>query len=67
MAYYQVEYWFLSFHKGEDLGYDYNIIDVKAISPKQAILLAKDKAHKGAKHFKIVGKLSEKIAKKLYE
>lgn len=51
MKAYQIEYWFLSF---PEECYDYRIVDVEAISPKQAILKAKLKAHKGAKAFQII-------------
>ena len=40
---YKVEYWFLNFVGDYDFGYDYERVDVKAISPKQAILKAKKK------------------------
>jgi len=59
---YKVEYWFLNFVGDYDFGYDYERVDVKAISPKQAILKAKEKARKGAKNFAIVdinGKVKE--------
>ena len=59
---YIVEYWFLNFIGDIDMGYDYERVNVNAISPKQAILLAKQKARKGAKSFSIVddnGKVKE--------
>tara|TARA_R100000231_G_scaffold86524_1_gene65680 strand:+ start:200 stop:439 length:240 start_codon:yes stop_codon:yes gene_type:complete len=54
MKIYKIEYWFLSFIGDEDSGYDYDIVEVEAISPKQALLKAKQKARRGAKHFTIL-------------
>jgi hypothetical protein len=38
MKVYKIEYWFLSFIGDEDSGYDYDIVEVEAISPKHALL-----------------------------
>jgi hypothetical protein len=54
MKVYKIEYWFLSFVGDEDNGYDYDIVEVEAISPKQALLKAKQIACRGAKHFTIL-------------
>ncbi len=54
MKAYKIEYWYLSFYGQLELGYDFNTIEVKAVSPKQAILKAKQNAHRGAKDFKII-------------
>ena len=54
MKLYKIEYWFLSFIGDEDNGYDYDIVEVEAISPKKALLKAKQKARRGAKHFTIL-------------
>ena len=54
MKLYKIEYWFLSFTGDEDSGYDYDIVEVEAISPKQALLKAKQTARRGAKHFTIL-------------
>tara|TARA_R100000541_G_C1864702_1_gene79818 strand:+ start:379 stop:582 length:204 start_codon:yes stop_codon:yes gene_type:complete len=53
---YKVEYWYLSFVDDDDMGYDYEQVEVTAISPKQAILKAKNIARIGAKNFTIVRK-----------
>ncbi len=54
MKNYKVEYWYLLFIGGEDLGYDFDVVNVKAISPKQAISKAKQQSIVGAKNFKII-------------
>ncbi len=54
MKIYKIEYRFLSFIGDEDNGYDYEIVEVEAISPNQALLKAKQKACRGAKHFTIL-------------
>ena len=46
---YEVGYWILHFVGDEDLGYDFHTIEVQAISPKQAVLKAKQKAPRWAK------------------
>ena len=51
---YIVEYWFLHFIGDEDCGYDYDRVEVEAISPRQAILKAEQLAPRGAKKFEIV-------------
>ena len=51
---YRVEYWFLSFYKGQDMGYDYDIVDVEAEDEATALKIAEIKAPRGAKKFKIV-------------
>lgn len=51
---YTVEFWFLHFIGDEDCGYDYDRVEVEAISPRQAILKAKQLAPRGAKKFEIV-------------
>ena len=51
---YIVEYWFLHFHGDEDCGYDYDRVEVEAISPRQAIQKAEQQAPFGAKNFEII-------------
>ncbi len=57
---YVVEYWFLVFIDGEDMGYDFNQVEVQAISPSSAIRKVKDNAQHdfphalNAKNFKVV-------------
>ncbi|QDP61419.1 MAG: hypothetical protein GOVbin962_10 [Prokaryotic dsDNA virus sp.] len=51
---YIVEFWFLHFIGDEDCGYDYDRVEVEAISPRQAILKAEQLAPRGAKKFEIV-------------
>ena len=51
---YTVEFWFLHFIGDEDCGYDYDRVEVEAISPRQAILKAEQLAPRGAKKFEIV-------------
>ena len=51
---YRVEYWYLHFIGKDDTGYDYEIVDVEAEDETTAIEIAKIKAPRGAKKFKIV-------------
>jgi hypothetical protein len=51
---YTVEFWFLHFIGDEDCGYDYDRVEVEAISPRQAILKAEQLAPRGAKKFEII-------------
>ena len=51
---YKVEYWYLHFIGNDDTGYDYDIVDVEAEDEETAIKLAKMRAPRGAKSFKIV-------------
>ena len=51
---YKVEYWYLNFIGNDDTGYDYDIIDVEAEDEETAIKVAKMRAPRGAKSFKIV-------------
>ena len=53
---YIVEYWFLHFVGDEDCGYDYDRVEVEAISSRQAILKAEQHAPRGAKKFEIIKK-----------
>jgi|TARA_R100001460_G_scaffold22235_8_gene45241 hypothetical protein len=54
MKSYKIEYRYLAFG-GQDLeGYDYDIVNVKAISPSQALRLAKNEAPFNAKDFQIL-------------
>ena len=53
---YEVEYWYLNFIGDEDCGYDYDRVEVGAISPRQAILKAQQLAPRGAKKFEIIKK-----------
>ncbi len=53
---YEVEYWFLHFIGDEDCGYDYDRVEVEAISPRQALKKAKQLAPMGAKKFEIIKK-----------
>ena len=53
---YLVEYWYLHFHGDEDCGYDYNRVEVEAISSRQAILKAEQHAPRSAKKFEIIKK-----------
>ena len=55
---YIVEYWFLHFVGDEDCGYDYDRVEVEAISSRQAIRKAEQEAPRGAKNFEII-KLNE--------
>ena len=48
---YEVEYWYLNFIGDED-----DRVEVGAISPRQAILKAKQLAPRGAKKFEIIKK-----------
>lgn len=56
---YIVEYWFLHFVGDEDCGYDYDRVEVEAISSRQAIRKAEQEAPRGAKNFEII-KLKKK-------
>jgi len=56
---YIVEYWFLHFVGDEDCGYDYDRVEVEAISSRQAIRKAEKEAPRGAKNFEII-KLKKK-------
>ena len=51
---YIVEYWFLHFVGDEDCGYDYDRVEVEAISSRQAIRKAEQEAPRGAKKFDII-------------
>ena len=51
---YIVEYWFLHFVGDEDCGYDYDRVEVEAISSRQAIRKAEQEAPRGAKNFEII-------------
>ena len=51
-----MEYWFLHFVGDEDCGYDYDRVEVEAISPRQAIRKAEQLAPLGAKKFEIIKK-----------
>tara|TARA_Y100000114_G_C11763694_1_gene331634 strand:+ start:4634 stop:4828 length:195 start_codon:yes stop_codon:yes gene_type:complete len=51
---YEVEFWYLNFIGDVDMGYDYDRVKVKAISPRQAILKAEQLAPRGAKKFEII-------------
>ena len=51
---YKVEYWYLNFIGNDDTGYDYDIVDVEAEDEETAIKVAKMRAPRGAKSFKIV-------------
>ena len=51
---YKVEYWYLHFIGNDDTGYDYGIVDVEAEDEETAIEVAKMRAPRGAKSFKIV-------------
>ena len=51
---YKVEYWYLLFHGNDDLGYDYNVVEVEASNETEAIEKVKITAPRGAKKFKIV-------------
>ncbi len=54
MKNYKVEYMYLAYC-GEDLeGYEFDDINVNAISPKQAIEKAKQTAPRNAKNFNII-------------
>ena len=53
---YEVEYWFLHFVGDEDCGYDYDRVEVEAISPRKAIKKAEQLAPLGAKKFEIIKK-----------
>ena len=46
----------IHFHGDEDCGYDYNRVEVEAISSRQAILKAEQHAPRGAKKFEIIKK-----------
>lgn len=59
---YEVEYWFLHFIGDEDCGYDYDRVEVEAISPRQALKKAEQLAPRGAKKFEIIKK---KVASKM--
>ena len=54
MKKYKVEYWYLHFIGNDDTGYDYDTIDVEAEDEQTAIEVAKLRAPRGAKSFKIV-------------
>ena len=51
---YRVEYWYLHFMGKEDMGYDFDILDIEAEDEATAIKIAKMRAPRGAKKFKIV-------------
>tara|TARA_R110001583_G_scaffold144185_13_gene296229 strand:+ start:527 stop:724 length:198 start_codon:yes stop_codon:yes gene_type:complete len=51
---YKVEYWYLSFCGDDDMGYDFDVVQVGAISPRQAILKAKQSAPRNAKKFQVI-------------
>jgi hypothetical protein len=55
---YVVEYWFLLFMNGEDMGYDFEQVEVQAISPASAIKKVKSEQKYllpiGAKNFKVI-------------
>ena len=54
MKKYKVEYWYLLFHGNDDLGYDYDVVEVEASDETAAIEKAKRIAPRGAKKFKII-------------
>tara|TARA_B100001113_G_scaffold280001_1_gene234688 strand:- start:386 stop:598 length:213 start_codon:yes stop_codon:yes gene_type:complete len=56
MVEYEVGYWILEFHGEEDMGYDFKWLTVEASSEEEALALAKDKAPRGAKKFKLINK-----------
>ena len=56
---YIVEYWYLHFVGDEDCGYDYDRVEVEAISSRQAIRKAEQEAPRGANNFEII-KLKKK-------
>lgn len=59
MPKYKIEYTYLAFC-GEDLeGYDFDVVEVKAISPTQAIKKAKQDAPFNAKKFNIINTIYE--------
>jgi len=51
---YKVQYWYLVFCGDDDMGYDFDVVQVSAISSKQAILKAKQSAPRGAKKFEVI-------------
>ena len=51
---YKVEYWYLLFHGEDDLGYDYGTVEVEAEDEQTAIEVAKLRAPRGAKAFKVI-------------
>ena len=53
---YTIEYWYLHFIGDEDFGYDYDRVEVGAISSRQALLKAKQLAPRGAKKFEVIKK-----------
>ena len=56
MREYRVEYWYLLFHGNDDLGYDYDIVEVEASNETEAIEKARIIAPRHAKKFKIIEK-----------
>ena len=50
---YREMYWYLHFMGKEDMGYDFDIIDVEAEDEATAISIAKIRAPRGAKKFSI--------------
>ena len=54
MIEYRVGYWYLLFQGDDDLGYDYDVVEVEASNETEAIEKARKIAPRVAKKFKII-------------